>query len=504
MSQRIKLAASLVGAGALVASVFSDALASRPSPLHDQATAHRKDYTVNGRLTVTDVLRVQKNISVFGNFYAKKKAEVDKGLLVKNGLSSDNLVVTGGTKLGDVTSSGNLQAGTLTSAGSISGGSLALTGAATVGGTLTASGRISANGVDAGAGGLTTSGTLNAASLTTTGTVAAGNITATGIADTGTLSAGSIATTGTLSAGAATFTNLTATGPVDFSKATITGLSLSNLSGGGALSLQSLTLGTANTAATTGPLTLLGPNNSSVSLGVNSSGALTANTLSLATNLNVGGAGVVGGDLSVNGATGVIANGIRALPTTAGGNTLGTLTLTGANVNVAGNLAVSGNFSLAGTSTFALSNLVAPNTSGTTTPGSLGLQGSNITLTGNVVHTGPTSLNGNTTLGSTTDLIAAPSSHIVANGNRDLAGTVSANIPNASAAGIPVPAASVTFTRAYASAPVVVVTPTSHLVSVGDYYYVTPTTTGFTIFYTPQFLTVAANTVGFSYIVVGQ
>jgi hypothetical protein len=66
MSQRIKLAASLVGAGALVASVFSGALASRPSPLHDQATAHRKDYTVNGRLTVTDVLRVQKTSPSLG------------------------------------------------------------------------------------------------------------------------------------------------------------------------------------------------------------------------------------------------------------------------------------------------------------------------------------------------------------------------------------------------------------------------------------------------------
>lgn len=504
MFQRIKLAASLVGAGALVASVFSDALASQPSPLHDQASAHRKDYTVKGRLTVTDVLRVQKNISVFGNFYAKQKAEVDKGLLVKNGLKSDNLEVTGGTKLGDVTSSGNLQAGTLTSSGSISGASLALTGAATVGGTLAATGRISANGVDAGAGGLTTSGTLNAASLTTTGTVAAGNITATGIADTGTLSAGSISSAGTLTAGAATFTNVTATGAVDLSKATVTGLSLSNLSGTGALSLQSLTLGTVNSTATTGPLTLLGANNASASLGVNSSGALTANTLSLATNLNVGGAAVVGGDLSVNGATGVIANGIRALPTTAGGNTLGTLTLKGANVDVAGNLAVSGNFSLAGTSTFALSNLVAPNASGTTTPGPLGLQGSTITLTGNVVHTGATALNGNTTLGSTSDLIAAPSSHIVAGGNKDLAGTVNASIPTGSTANAPVTAGSVTFTRSYGSTPVVVVTPIGPFVSVGDRYYVTPTTTGFNITYVPAFTTVAPNTVAFDYIVVGQ
>jgi len=81
---------------------------------------------------------------------------------------------------------------------------------------MNAAGKITGNGLDAGTGG-----------LTTTGNVAGAGFSASSITDSGALSAGSVTTNGSLSAGSGAFSNLQVSGNVNFSNATVTGLNLS-------------------------------------------------------------------------------------------------------------------------------------------------------------------------------------------------------------------------------------------------------------------------------------
>jgi hypothetical protein len=402
MKKGSKLIVPIVGAGALMTSVVSGAVASRSPGFHEFIRNAVKSYTVNGKLTVTNVLRVNKNQSVYGRQYAHGGLQVWKGVTVTNGgmtvtsggVTADTLSVKGALSAASATLAGNLQTGTLQS-GAINGSTLALTGAATVGGVLNSAGRITGNGIDAGSGG-----------LTTTGNVAGAGFSASSITDSGALSAGSLTTSGSLSAGSAAFNNLQVGGTVNFTNATITGLNLSSLNLG-ASNLSSLTLG--NTSSSSAPLNL-GANGKTIPVGVNSNGALTIDNLAVNSSVAIGG-----------------------------------------NASVAGNLVVGGTGGLNS------SVLTAPTPSGSSTPGALALTGSTITLNGNVVH------NGNTTLAQGKDLILSTGSgvatHLTATGDTDVAGTLSVTPPaNVTSPGPAVATVQYNFIEPYTSAPNVVVT----------------------------------------------
>lgn len=399
MSKGLKLIVPMAGAGALMTSVFSGALANHPPAPHEFIGNSAKSFTVNGKLTVTDVLRVNKNQSVYGRQYAHGGLQVWKGLTVTNGgVTADSLSVKGALSAASATLSGNLQTGTL-QVGTMNGSTLALTGAATIGGALNAAGRITGNGLDAGTGG-----------LTTTGNVAGTGFSASSITDSGALSAGSVSTSGALSAGSAAFGSLQVAGNVNFTGATVTGLNLGSLNLGGS-TLSSLNVG--NTSNSTAPFNL-SSNGKTIALGVNGNGALTTDSLAVNSGLTVGG-----------------------------------------NATLAGNLALGGGGGLT------TSLVTAANASGTSTPGPLVLNGSTITLNGNVVHNGNTMLGQGKDLNFTTGSGAA--THITAGGDTDVAGTLTVSpTSNTASANPDIRSTQYNFVEPYTSAPVVVVTPASN------------------------------------------
>lgn len=440
MIRGLRLAVSVVGAGALAGSVLTGAFAAVPRPFNTQERAHAKKYSVNGDLTVTSVLKVNKNLSIYGNTYSHGREEVWKGLVVRaGGIKSDALTVTGPIQAQSAVIATNLQAGAIT------GTTLALTGAATVGGALSANGKIAGNGVDAGAGG-----------LTTTGASTLGALSASSVADSGALSAGSITTSGTLNAGATTLSGLTVsgavnlananiTGNVNFSNANVTGLNLSSFLQNGA-TLPTLTVG--SSAATSSPLTVAA-NGKTASLNVSSTGALTTS-----------------GDLAVGGA-----------------------------------LSVAGAFAPGSLTT---STVVAPNASGTSTLGSLTLQGNGISLAGN------------TTIANGADLAFSTASnsagHVLATGDVDLAGTVqiSAFTGQTPSQGVTVTRS---FTEPFATQPAVVVTPMSdpgpNLIGPPKIWVTLNQNssnqyTGFTLHYAPSQTVGASYNVLYAYHVIGS
>jgi hypothetical protein len=458
MRNGLKLIVPLVGVGALMTSSISGALARHSPGFREFIGNSVKSYTVNGKLTVTNVLRVNKNESVYGRQYAHGGLQVWKGMTVTDGgltvtsggVTADALNVKGALSAASATLAGNLQTGTLQS-GAMNGSTLALTGAATVGGVLNVAGRVTGNGVDAGTGG-----------LTTTGNVSGAGFSASSITDSGALSAGSLSTSGSLSAGSAAFNNLQVAGTVNFSNATVTGLNLSSLNLGGS-TLSSLTLG--NTSSSSAPLNL-GANGKTIALGVNSNGALTLDNLAVNSGLTIGG-----------------------------------------NASVAGNLVVGGSGGLTS------SLVTAPTPSGASTPGTLALTGSTITLTGNVVH------NGNTTFAQGKDLIfttgSGAATHITAGGDADVAGSLSIT-PPASVSGVATATATVNFVEPYTSVPNIVVTATSNpnqgtgLANVPS-VWVTPNLngstnqyTGFTFHYQVSGTLATPATVTYNYHVIGS
>ncbi|MGH2449493.1 MAG: hypothetical protein ACRDFS_12945 [Chloroflexota bacterium] len=357
MSHRLKILLSIVGAAALLASLFSAALASGPRGGH-QATNSARQYKFNGRVTINNVLRVKKNTSVYGRAYAHGGEQVWNGLRVSSGgVKADSIDVAGPLNVDQNTIlTGTLQAGATTV-----GGSLQVNGSTNMVGSLTSTGKLTSNGVDAQAGGLTTTGNIS-----TSAGLSAGSI-----IDNGSLSASSVNSGGTVTAG-----GLTVTGPVNFTGANVTGLNLSNinLSGSG---ITSLTLGTSS--STSSPLTLT-ENNHMASLGVSSSGALSV------------------GDLSVTGSGGLVTTSITAA--------------SGSN-NSAGTLSLGSNTALTNGSDLSLS------------PPSNNIGGSG-------------------------------ASHIVANGDYDVAGQVNISVTSGNSGAVVQPQ---TFAKPFTTAPIVTVTP---------------------------------------------
>jgi hypothetical protein len=321
MSKGLKLVVPVIGAGALLTSVFSGALASHPPASRQFVGNAAKSFTVNGRLTVTDVLRVNKNQSVYGRQYAHGGLQVWKGMTVTNGgVTADSLNVKGALSAASATLSGNLQTGTL-QAGTMNGSTLALTGAATIGGVVNAAGRITGNGLDAGTGG-----------LTTTGNVAGAGFSASSITDSGSLSAGSVTTSGALSAASAAFGSLQVAGNVNFTGATVTGLNLGSVNLGGS-TLTTLNVG--STSSSTAPFNL-SSNGKTIALGVNGAGALTTDSLAVNSGLTVGGNSAFAGNVAVGGSGGLTSSLVTA-PNTSGTTTPGPLTLTGSAITLTGN-----------------------------------------------------------------------------------------------------------------------------------------------------------------------
>lgn len=306
-----RVAISVVGATALVGSLATNAVASQPQRGKPDAHVLDRKYRLNGSYTITGVLRVNKNNSVYGRLYAHGGFQAWRGILVHSGgINTDALKVTGSSDLASATISNNLQAGSITTTG-----------------TITSGGKLTTNGIDAGTGGLTTTGAVATGALTTTG------LTTGSLTDTGAFSAASLSTTGTLSAGTATLGattattlnagNSTFTGSVDFTRSTVTGLSLNNLTG----TLATLSVGSAS--STSAPLTL-SANGQSTTLGVSSNGALTVGNLA------------VSGTLTFSGASGFVTPGLTAPPANGTTSTPGTLTLTGNPINLNGSTNLSG------------------------------------------------------------------------------------------------------------------------------------------------------------------
>jgi fibronectin-binding autotransporter adhesin len=454
----------VIGAGALVVSAFTGALASRPAPFHEMATLHGKNQTINGKLTVNNVLRAKKNLSVYGHFYAHNAAQVWSGLLVHSGgVKTDTLDVSGPMAAQSATISSNLQAGTI-QAQTVNGATLTLSGAGSVGGDLTVHGKVTGNGIDAGTGNITTSG----------------------LAATGQITAGSMATTGALTANNATLQSLAVSGTVNFAGATVTGLNVGSLFGG---QLNTLNIGTPS--ATTAPLNL-SENGKTANIGVDTTGNVTFGSALLSGTLAVGSNASVAGTLGVVGATSI-----------------------GGSETVAGSLAVNGSGGITATSLTGL-----PTASNSSVPGTLTLTGGAINLAGSVNTTGGLALGGGSDLTLSTNNTTS-ASHVVAAGDRDVAGTVTITIPNSTAAGTDIATESgtgttVSFTQPYTSVPNVVLTAASVPSPGSDgnpKVWVTPiqgsasgTYTGFTIHYVAPGAVSSTGTyqVAYNYHVIGS
>lgn len=311
-------------------------------------------------------------------------------------------------------------------------------------------------------------GAVSGSSLALSGTAtvggtltASGRITGNGV-DAG---AGGLTTNGSITGGALTVSAITDSGS----------LSATNLSTAGTLTAGSTTLGG---LTVTGPINF---NNQAIT-GLNISnlnlGSATFPTLNVGSALNVG---------TQSNATSPISLSENNHSVQLGVDSSGNLTVPGLTVN--------GNFSVAGQSNLTTSQLSAPSQANSTVPGTLTLSGS------------PINLNGNVTLRNGSDLTMSSSgsnvSHVVAAGDRDLAGTISVT------AGVPAAfsSASVTFHHAFASAPIVVVTPTGDPAigsGSGPKYYVSSSNTGFTLYYDPAPSTSLPTTVTFNYVVIGS
>jgi hypothetical protein len=233
-----------------------------------------------------------------------------------------------------------------------------------------------------------------------------------------------------------------------------------------------LSVGTS--AQTTAPL-LLSQNSHSIAIGVDTTGALAT------TNLTLGAATQTSSPLVLSENNKTVSLGVN----TAGNATVDSLVTTSTTAG----LTVTGT---AGVVTPLLQGLP---TSGTTVPGVLSLQGTEINLNG-AVHI----VNFND-LTFSTSASGAAASHILAQGDRDVAGTITLTIPTGTGTG----SANVTFVKPYSTAPAVIITPQSDPDperTAAPKMFVTASTTGFTITEVPAGSETAAHQITFAYHVI--
>jgi hypothetical protein len=403
MRKSFTAAVAIVGACALIGSLLTNALASKPAPLRGLARTHDKKFAVNGSLNVTGVLKVNKNVNIVrGKLYAHNGAQIWKRLTISGGglISTPALQVTGPSAAlfsGGATIAGNVSSGALSVNGALS-----TTGAASIGGKLTSIG-----GVDAGTGGVTTTGDIAAKNLN-----ASGNITTTGNITTNQLTAQTLSITNfapsTISTGAISAATLTTT---------------SNASVGGTLT-------------TTGDTTIGGTLRTSTITTPTSGGVL-----NFTGNVSFANAAVtgLGGGVGTNPAT---------LTVGTSGATSPPLTIT--ENNHSASIGVDTNGNMLFSTNLVSSGLIAPTPSGGT-QGALSLSGVGINLTGTTTLTNGSDLTFSSGSGLAT--------HILSAGDTDVAGTVQVGVPGTTVAGTEVTAVTRTFIKPYISQPIVTLTP---------------------------------------------
>ncbi len=167
------------------------------------------DYDVANQTTSINGMKVGQQVDMGGKDITNARALTATGKVTGDGVDAGTGAITGGslTVTGKVTGNGvDAGAGDITTTGNVKGGTLETTGNATIGGALTATGKVTGDGVDAGTGAIT------GGSLTVTGKVTGNGVDAGAgdITTTGNVKGGTVETTGNATIGGA----LSATGKV--------------------------------------------------------------------------------------------------------------------------------------------------------------------------------------------------------------------------------------------------------------------------------------------------
>ena len=293
------------------------------------------DYDVANQTTSINGMKVGQQVDMGGKDITNARALTATGKVTGDGVDAGTGAITGGslTVTGKVTGNGvDAGAGDITTTGNVKGGTLETTGNATIGGALTATGKVTGDGVDAGTGAIT------GGSLTVTGKVTGNGVDAGAgdITTTGNVKGGTLETTGNATIGGA----LTATGKVtgdgvDAGTGAITGGSLTVT---GKVTGNGVDAG-AGDITTTGNVkggTLETTGNATIGGALSATGKVTGN------GVDAGTGDITGGSLTVTGK--VTGNGVDAGAgdiTTTGNVKGGTLETTG-DATIGRNLDVKG------------------------------------------------------------------------------------------------------------------------------------------------------------------
>ena len=153
------------------------------------------DYDVANQTTSINGMKVGQQVDMGGKDITNARALTATGKVTGDGVDAGTGAITGGslTVTGKVTGNGvDAGAGDITTTGNVKGGTLEATGNATIGGALTATGKVTGDGVDAGTGAIT------GGSLTVTGKVTGNGVDAGAgdITTTGNVKGGTLETTG--------------------------------------------------------------------------------------------------------------------------------------------------------------------------------------------------------------------------------------------------------------------------------------------------------------------
>ena len=281
------------------------------------------DYDVANQTTSINGMKVGQQVDMGGKDITNARALTATGKVTGDGVDAGTGAITGGslTVTGKVTGNGvDAGAGDITTTGNVKGGTLETTGNASIGGALTATGKVTGDGVDAGTGAIT------GGSLTVTGKVTGNGVDAGAgdITTTGNVKGGTLETTGNATIGGA----LTATGKVtgdgvDAGTGAITGGSLTVT---GKVTGNGVDAG-AGDITTTGNVkggTLETTGNATIGGALSATGKVTGN------GVDAGTGDITGGSLTVTGK--VTGNGVDAGAgdiTTTGNVKGGTLETTG-------------------------------------------------------------------------------------------------------------------------------------------------------------------------------
>ena len=230
--------------------------------------------------TLTDIDNSMKQTATNTGEIANLKTKTDEQQTAINGLNekttqisydaANHITSVNGMKVGQQVDMGGkdiINAGALTATGKVTGDGVEAGTGAITGGSLTVTGKVTGNGVDAGTGDITTRGNVNGATLETTGNAtiggaltATGKVTGDGVeAGTGAITGGSLTVTGKVTgngvdagAGAITGGSLSVTGDTSLKKTDVDGA----LNVTGESSLKNTTVG--GTLGVTGATTLSG------------------------------------------------------------------------------------------------------------------------------------------------------------------------------------------------------------------------------------------------------